>query len=492
MKNALALLAALWCAPALAQSQGTASTWTPGYKPSIAEWQSLFASKGDASGGTFTSPTITGGTISGVDLSASTARVGSTSVSLGSIGSLAQSAIPASSVGVASGVAGLDASGTLSSNLAEPSDASVQSTLASRFSDTVRAADYGMRCDFRTITGTLVFAANGTTMTNASPGLPFTQADVGAYVFGSYYSNAVPGNYAPQAYRTITSVTNGVATLADGGTATGGFVGASSSTSSMDIGHDDSASFLAVWAEGQKALYGGEIDLPGRQCLMMNATPITEAVHTLLRGQGMNTTQLVYADNGDGLKVIATNGADLTARDFSIKKYTYANAGTAFNGDGFYYGSSVGDTSVGRLFAENIGVYSNYTGDAWNRNFEFENITNAHGVHLYAVGRSGKDTAAGDVIYPGSTNQTWGPTAVAGHGASFYIHGSNGGYALDSTWDDLVSTDNDTALDLVNYQGQHFSGLHFINGNYAVREMPGYNADTDEDLSITGSLLQAY
>ena len=399
-----------------------------------------------------------------------------------------------SSLGGPNGAAQLDSSSTLSANLAEPTDATVTSTLANRFSDTVRPADYGMRCDYRTVSN-LTFSQGGSTVSTTQNG-GFTQADVGAIVLSPGYEMGTVQGVAPQAYRVITSVSSsGVAMLNDAGTAMGGFTGNSTSTSSLYIGHDDSAAFLSVWAKSQQALRGSEIDLPSRQCLMMSATSVTETVHTLLQGKGLHATTLVYADNGDGMRITDTNNADLVARDFGISKFSNANAGTTFNGDGFYFGNPNelnARSQTGALFAQNIEVDSNYQGDGWNRNFEFENLHNAHRVHLVANGDAVKDVQAADTIYPGGSNQTWGPTAIAGHGTSFFIHGSNGDYSIDSSDEDLVSKDNDVSLDLVNYQGEHLNASHFINGIYAIREMPGYNNDTDEELDVSGNLLQAY
>ena len=57
------------------------------------------------------------------------------------------SALSASSLGTANGPAVLDASASLSGNFAEATGAPVQRTLAAHFSDTINAADFGMRCD---------------------------------------------------------------------------------------------------------------------------------------------------------------------------------------------------------------------------------------------------------------------------------------------------------------------------------------------------------
>lgn len=135
---------------------------------------------GDAS---FRRITAQGGKLTGVDLTNSLITIAGQQHLLGSIAALAASGLPASlanvaggwvqldsnglipisllptvasasastlsasSLGKANGPAALDASASLSANLAEAANAPLQRTLASRFADTINAADYGVVCD---------------------------------------------------------------------------------------------------------------------------------------------------------------------------------------------------------------------------------------------------------------------------------------------------------------------------------------------------------
>ena len=387
--------------------------------------------------------------------------------------------IPASAYNTPNGPLQLDAAGTASAALVKATSGATARTVAAERSDVIYAADYGLQANLSTV-GNLTFASGGFTVSSSS--YTFTQADVGKLVIGAYQSAVYPAGYS---FRTITSVAAGVATVnVAWGTA-------SIAGTTMQIASPGDAPFAAMMA--QEALYQMPpcIVLPAGQMVFANAIDISPATNFCMRGQGTQITSFDFAGATDGIVIAPTSTApQISVSDFTVQKLTGANLGTRLVGRGLYIGSTAGTLPVTTV--RDISVNSVYTADGWYTNFEFENPANMHAMHLRSVGTATKDEVAADVVYPGSTNTTWGPTAVAGRGTSFYIHGSNTFYATDSTFENLISLDNNQSVDLANYQGMKFLGCHFINGWWGFREMPGYNNDTDEDLTIMGSLIQAY
>ncbi len=360
-----------------------------------------------------------------------------------------------------------------------PTPTAIARTLSEHFADIVSVADYGSKCDFEATLGGLAFARGGRTLTSKAH--VFNEEDVGKLVFGSYESSPPPG----LSRRTIVSVSGGVATV------DAPWNSASRPTTTVGFGTDDTAAFARAFAVSQSgAHHGVEVRLPHGGCLI-RTLPIADSQGLRIAGAGMDDTVLRVFGPGDGVAITVTKMAPLTASDFSIVKQAGANAGAAFAGRGLYVGNPDGD--IGHVTLANVAVDSVYTGDGWLRNFEGENFSNAMWFHLVAVGTAAKPVAPGDIAAPGAGRApVWGPTAAAGRGTSFYVHGSHGHYVIDSNFIGLVSIDNVSSMDVHDYQGIHLQGEHFINSLFDFRDFPSTAHGINELVSISGGLLQGY
>ena len=329
----------------------------------------------------------------------------------------------------------------------------MQRSLSAHFADIVDAADYGMKCDFQTLTD--LTATQGSVVVS-SASYTFTQADVGRTFAGGYQLGQTAG--------TIASVNqNGSANLSVAATATqsgGGYA---------NVWSDDTAAFKTAVGVATTRLGGADLVLPGGQCRLSGEIDVADSTSLRIRGAGNQATNLMWASQTNGLIVTETNQASLTIGDFMISKFSGTNGATTFIGTALSVGgaaNATGENKIGDITIQGSSPAGQI--DGWNQGLVENNLAHAYTANVSVL-------QPGPVVPASGTPSPLTPTAAEpaangfGVAADVVLEGTGGGYYIDCSIDGLTTTGGAVSLDAASIQGAYITNTKLTYANFGLR-----------------------